>query len=51
MDVYVNGRIGYVLSLTNGNLDNLSIVNIVYLFRNICLGYQWRIVIIVIAIA
>ena len=32
----MNGVVGYVLPRTYGNLDNLSLVKIVYLFRNIC---------------
>ena len=38
MDVYINGVVGYVLFLTYGNLDNLSVLEIVNLFRNIYFG-------------
>ena len=31
--------------------DKLSVIKIVYLFRNICLGYRWRIAMIVVEIA
>ena len=34
----VNGGVGHVLSLTYGNLNNLSIEKIVHLLRNICIG-------------
>ena len=56
MNVYINGGGGCVLSLTYENLDNLSVLEIVYMFRHIyleisVLGYQWKIVIIVVKIA
>ena len=38
MNVYINGGVGYVLPLTYGSLDNLSVLEVVYLFRNICFG-------------
>ena len=47
MIVDVNGGVGHVLSLTYGNLNNLSIEKTAYLFKNICIGlsvedsYDW----------
>ena len=38
MKAYISGEVGCVPPPTYGNLNNLSVEEIVYLFRNICFG-------------
>ena len=49
--VDINGRAGYALSLSYGNLNKLSVLRLNICLEIFVLGYRWRIAIVVVEIA